>query len=220
MSMGVWALTAFGNFAAGSVGADLLGRRRTTQALTAAQAASGVYLGSYTGVLLATTAVPVWARSREFLGPIFVATGTATGAAAVRLVLAATGLPAGHPTREALGRIEAGAMTAELVLSWVNEKRLGRLAEALEEGSSGRLFQAAKGLAAAGIVTRLAQKRLPAWVQHAASVGYLTAGLMFRYAWVGAGKRSARDDEAVARMARAYGTRAEPDADIQVVPAG
>jgi formate-dependent nitrite reductase membrane component NrfD len=220
MSMGVWALTAFGNFAAGSVGADLLGRRRTARAMTVAQAASGVYLGSYTGVLLATTAVPVWARSREFLGPIFVATGTATGAATVRLLLAATGLPPGHPTREALARIEAGAMTAELALSWVNEKRLGRLAHALEEGTAGRLFQGAKALAAAGIVTRLAHRRLPAWVQHAASVGYLTAALMFRYAWVGAGKLSARDDEAVARTARAHATRAEPEAEIQVIHAG
>ena len=51
----------------------------------------GGYLGSYTGVLLAATAVPVWARSRIFLGPIFVSTATATGAAATRLTLAAAG---------------------------------------------------------------------------------------------------------------------------------
>ena len=95
MSMGAWALTVFGNLAAAAVGADLLGRRRAARALGAANAVVGGYLGSYTGVLLASTAVPVWARSRLFLGPIFVSTATATGAAACRLTLAARGLPAG-----------------------------------------------------------------------------------------------------------------------------
>jgi hypothetical protein len=31
---------------------------------------------------------------------------------------------------------------------------------------------------------------------------YLAAGLLFRYAWVGAGRLSARDDRAVAAMHR------------------
>ena len=48
-------------------------------------------------------------------------------------MLVATGLPVGHPTRVALGRVESGAMTAELVLSAVNEHRLGRLADVLVE---------------------------------------------------------------------------------------
>jgi hypothetical protein len=217
MSMGVWALTAFANLAAASVAADELGRRRTASALGAANALVGGYFGSYTGVLLATTAVPIWARSRLFLGPIFVATATVTGAAAVRLVLAATGLPRDHPTRDALARIEAGAMAGELALSYINEKRLDRLALSIEQGVPGRLFQAAKGLAAAGIATRLARRRAPEWVQHAASVGYLASALAFRVAWVWGGRDSARDDEAVARMARARATIAERDASVVVV---
>jgi formate-dependent nitrite reductase membrane component NrfD len=87
MSMGAWALTVFGNLAAGAVGADLLGKPRLARVLGGANSLVGGYLGSYTGVLLASTAVPVWARSRLFLGPIFIATATATGASAVRLVL-------------------------------------------------------------------------------------------------------------------------------------
>ena len=99
LSMGAWALSAFGGLVTGAVGADLLGRERTARGLGAATALVGGYLGSYTGVLLASTAVPVWARSRLFLGPIFVATATATGAAATRLVLVATGLPAARPPK-------------------------------------------------------------------------------------------------------------------------
>jgi formate-dependent nitrite reductase membrane component NrfD len=202
MSMGAWALSAFGGLMAAAVGADLLGRRREARALGAATAVVGGYLGSYTGVLLASTAVPVWARSRLFLGPIFVATATATGAAATRLVLVAAALPAGHPTREALGRVETGAMAAELLLSEVNRARLGRLGDALEQGRAGKMFTAAKWLVRAGLGLRLVRERTGPAGHHVASACYLAAGLCFRYAWVAAGPNSARDDEAVARMAR------------------
>ena len=108
MSMGAWALTLFGNLAAAAVGADLLGRRRLARSLGAANALVGGYLGSYTGVLLASTAVPVWGRSRLFLGPIFVSTAAATGAAACRLALVADGLPVGHPDAARAGNRRDG----------------------------------------------------------------------------------------------------------------
>jgi Polysulphide reductase, NrfD len=200
MSMGAWALTAFGNLAAAAVGADLLGRRRTARALGAANAVVGGYLGSYTGVLLASTAVPVWARSRLFLGPIFVSTAAATGAAACRLALVALGLPAAHATAKALARVEMSAMAAELGLSVINERRLGPLAAGLEVGRPGKLFKAAKWAVRAGLALQLV-RRHPAH-QHVASALYLAAGLLFRYAWVGAGPLSARDDRMVAEMAR------------------
>jgi hypothetical protein len=202
MSMGAWALTLFGNLAAASVGADLLGRRREARALGAANALVGGYLGSYTGVLLAATAVPLWARSRLFLPPIFVATATATGAAACRLTLAATGVKPGHPTREALGWVEAVAMGAELGLSEINERRLGPLAHGLEDGRSGRLFKAAKWTTRLGLVLRFGLRRRGTPAHHAASVLYMLAALLFRYAWVGAGRRNAAEDRAVAEMAR------------------
>ncbi len=203
MSMGAWALSLFGTLAAAAVGADDLGRERAARALGGANALVGGYLGSYTGVLLASTAVPVWSRSRLFLGPIFVSTATATGAAACRLVLVARGLPEGHPTRAALGRVEAGAMAAELALSVLNERNLGPLASGLERGRAGVLFSTAKWTVRAGLLSRLWRDRGgPSWAHHAASVAYLAAGLMFRYAWVGAGPPSARDDREVAHTAR------------------
>src|SRR5204863_1455368 len=59
MSMGSWCLSAFSTFGGGAVAADLLGRERLARGLGAATALAGTYLGSYTGVLLASTAVPV-----------------------------------------------------------------------------------------------------------------------------------------------------------------
>jgi Polysulphide reductase, NrfD len=196
MSMGTWCLTLFGNVIGLAVGADMLGRRRTAQAMGAAAAVVGGYLGSYTGVLLATTAVPLWARSRLFLGPIFVATATATGAAATRLTLAATGLPEQHPTNRALDSVETCAMLAELALSSVNERRLGRVADPLHDGPSGRLFRVAKGSVLAGLTLRALRPVVGRRAQDAVSVLYLGAGLAFRLAWLGAGERSAADDEA------------------------
>jgi formate-dependent nitrite reductase membrane component NrfD len=202
MSMGVWALTAFGNLAAAAVGADLLGRRREAKLLGGANAIVGGYLGSYTGVLLAATAVPVWARSKLYLGPIFVSTATATGAAACRLTLAASGVKPGHPTREALGWVEAGAMAAELMLSEINERHLGPLAHGLAEGRSGTLFKSAKWVTRIGLLLRFGLRRRGTPAHHVASGLFMLAALLFRYAWVGAGKHNANEDRVVAEMAR------------------
>jgi len=207
MSMGAWCLTLFGNLMAAAVGADLLGRRREARAIGAAAAVVGGYLGSYTGVLLGSTAVPLWARSRLFLGPIFVSTATATGAAACRLALVATGVPEGHPTHIALGRVETGAIATELALSTINERRLGRLSAALHQGAAGRTFSAAKWSVRAGLALRLLRRRGGPVTHHVASCLYLGGGLAFRYAWVAAGRHSARDDRAVADAARGMGER-------------
>jgi formate-dependent nitrite reductase membrane component NrfD len=202
MSMGSWCLTTFGALAAAAVGADLAHADRAARRLGVATAVIGGYLGSYTGVLLASTAVPVWARSRLLLGPIFVATATLTGASATRLVLVATGTPPTHPTRLALGRVEGGAMAAELLLSELNRHRLGTLGRVLQEGAGARWFGAAGWLARAGLALRLARRRTGRRGEDAASVCFMAAALCYRFAWVRSGRSSAHDDEAVARTAR------------------
>jgi formate-dependent nitrite reductase membrane component NrfD len=202
MSMGVWCLSVFGALASAAVGADLIGRHREARALGAANAVIGGYLGSYTGVLLSATAVPLWARSRALLPPIFVTTAVATGAAATRLTLVAAGLPEGHRTRHALGRVESAAIVAELLMSTFNERRLGRTGDALQRGRAGKLFRLAKSLVGGGLGLRLARGRLGVNAHNAASGLYLAGGLAFRQAWVAAGHTSATDDGDVARMAR------------------
>ena len=202
MSTGAWCLSAFSGAMGSAIAADLLGRPRIARALGAAGAGLATYLGSYTGVLLAATAAPVWSRSRAFLPPIFICTGAATGAAATRLVLAASGVAPGHPTRVALGTVETVAMCTELALSEINERRLGRLGEPLRSGRPGRLFRAARWAALGGLSLRVARRRVGPVTHHLASALYLAAGLAYRFAWVGAGQTSANDHEAVARNAR------------------
>ena len=102
---------------------------------------SAGYLGSYTGVLLASTAVPVWARSRLFLGPIFVSTATLTGAAATRLVL----------TRDRRARRPSDARGARPR----RERRDGRRAAAL------RVQPPSTGLAGVGAGGRRGRRLVP-----------------------------------------------------------
>jgi formate-dependent nitrite reductase membrane component NrfD len=211
MNLGAWCLMAFSTASAAGVGADLLDRPRAARASGGAAAVLGGYLGSYTGVLLASTAVPLWARSRLFLGPIFVSTATATGAAAVRLALVALGLPTGHPTRRALGTVETVAIGCELALSAVNERRVGGAGAALRSGGPGMLLRGAKLAVVLGLASRFVGRR-PGGRLYAdlASGLYLTGGLLFRFAWVYAGKASAADHAAVVALARSGpGARAE-----------
>ncbi len=202
MNTGAWCLLAFSGSSALAVGCDLVGRPKAARGLGAVTSVLGGYLGSYTGVLLACSAVPVWSLSRSVLGPTFIATATAKGAAATRLVLVASGLPDGHPTRRALGTIEAAAMLAELSLSAVNERRLGDAGEAFRRGGSGMLFRIAKSLVVLGLSLQIVARRTGPRADDLASVMYLAGGLAFRFAWVHAGKASAEDDAAVAAMAR------------------
>jgi len=201
MNTGAWCLVAFSGSAALAVAADVAGWPKAARPLGALTSLLGSYLGSYTGVLLACTAVPVWGRSRTILGPAFVATATATGAAATRLVLVTSGLPQGHPTRRALGTLETGAMLAELSLSRLGERRLGPAGEALRSGRAGVTFRAAKGLVAAGLSLRLLRRWAGPRADDVSSVLYLAAGLAFRYAWITAGRASAHDDAVVSATA-------------------
>ena len=188
MSMGAWCLVGFSTTAAGAVAADLLDFKRTAQATGAATAALGTYLGSYTGVLLAATATPLWARSRGLLAPIFITTATASGAGANRL------FQRRGPAREALGQLELIAMGAKLVLSTVNDRHIGSLAEPLEEH---RLYKASNWAARIGVLLRLLRRG-----GDVPSVLFMLSALFTRMAWVEAGITSAHDDDAVARMAR------------------
>ncbi|HMA08713.1 MAG TPA: NrfD/PsrC family molybdoenzyme membrane anchor subunit, partial [Ramlibacter sp.] len=72
MNLGSWILTAFG----GAAMAALL-PGRTGDAASVAAGVIGLPLTSYTGVLLANTAVPLWQGARTTLPPVFVASAAA-----------------------------------------------------------------------------------------------------------------------------------------------
>jgi len=88
MSIGSWGLGAFGAFA--FVSAVLSFTRdprlvRLRKNIGKVGSLFGFFLASYTGVLLGSTARPVWTDAR-FMGALFLASGASTGIAAIGLI--------------------------------------------------------------------------------------------------------------------------------------
>ena len=109
--------------------------------LTLLQGALGLGLGGYTGVLLAATAVPLWAAAGILLGPLFLAASITSGAAALILL----GLLSGRQSRAARADLEivasVGAIT-QLGLAAAHEAFVPeRIGQPLRHGVWGRVFR-------------------------------------------------------------------------------
>lgn len=80
----------------------------------AAQGVSGLGLGSYTGVLLSATAVPLWAKLHTVIPPLFLASAFSTGSAAIVIGQILQGVEDERLHR--LDRVETSAILTELAL--------------------------------------------------------------------------------------------------------
>ena len=179
MSMGAWTLVVFGTASGVSAGAELLARRTTLpvklagDALSAVSAASGLVMATYTGVLLGVTAIPVWKEHVRLLPVHFGA--SALGSAVSLLELR------GHRS-SALNGLALGAAIFETVVE------LSLQATPLREGRSGTLTRTGAMLSGPiPFVLRLLGAR------RGAAVATLAGSLITRFAWVEAGKVSARN---------------------------
>lgn len=136
MSLGSWGLATFGTVAGCAtllqVAEDRLGPDSTPGRLSRGAVGRGLhlaglplalFLGSYTGILLASTSTPAWARQRLTLPPLFLASGAGAGMSATA-ALAALAAPrprdghacAANSARRRLARAGAVALAADLGL--------------------------------------------------------------------------------------------------------
>ena len=150
MSMGAWCLTVFGDLAAARGRRRPARRGRAAQRLGAANAVLGGYLGSYTGVLLASTAVPLWARCACSSARSSSAPPPRPAPPRAGWRSSPTGLPPGHPTREALGRVETGRDGRRADALDRQRAAARRARRGLEQGPAGHALQAAKWSCAPG----------------------------------------------------------------------
>jgi formate-dependent nitrite reductase membrane component NrfD len=141
MSMGVYGLLAFSFFSGITAviqvardgllgtwwGARLLARA-PQKLLAIPGTIAGVFLGSYTGVLLAATSVPVWSRSK-MLGAVFIASALSTSGALISFVLRIVGAPT--KTLHKLERVEWFSMLVETTNLLLFLRGSGRAARAL-----------------------------------------------------------------------------------------
>jgi Polysulphide reductase, NrfD len=196
MSMGSWALAAMGPAAVGAAVSDRLGILPGLG--RAAEVISGVIgpsLCTYTGALVANTAVPVWHEARRELPLVFAGSALASAGAASTLLTSAA--DAGPARRLAV----TGAMV-ELAAGQVMERRLGELGEPYHQGVAGRYARLAKGCTAAGAaaIGLAGRRRRPLAM---AGAGLLLAGsALERLAVYKAGFQSARDPKYVVKPQR------------------
>ncbi|HTK08568.1 MAG TPA: NrfD/PsrC family molybdoenzyme membrane anchor subunit [Ktedonobacteraceae bacterium] len=161
----------------------------------------GLVVASYTGVLLSSTAVPVWARAKHILGPLFLTSGLSTALASLSFLLSFR-----RRNRQTIERLEGAeivAMTTELGLISALVPVLGRLGKPVFRGRSGLLFNT--GTVGSGLILPLflrlfwksTGKPLPRSLNIGASLLVLVGGMILRHVWIEAGRESADDPEAV-----------------------
>ncbi|MGK5673956.1 NrfD/PsrC family molybdoenzyme membrane anchor subunit [Micromonospora sp. URMC 106] len=199
MSVGTWILSAYGpaaGIAAVAEGAAWLPERGLPglarrvlppvgHAAGLAAAVTAPALATYTGVLLADTAVPSWHEAYPELPTIFAGSALASGAG-VGLIAAPTA-QAGPARRMAV----AGA-ALELFGSHRVETRLGLLSEPYRTGRAGRLLRVGRALTAAGVAGALLGRRSRT-VSALSGAALLGASVATRFGIFHGGVASAKD---------------------------
>jgi hypothetical protein len=195
MNVGSWLLSFAGTAAGLAAACELTGRAPRVR--TAAQVAAGVLgppVATYTGVLIADTAVPVWHEARREL-PLLFASGAAASAGAAAVLCTPAG--AAGPAR----RMMVAGAAGELANAWLMERRLGLLAEPYRQGRAGRYARLAKTTTAAGAALAIAARRRRAPGRIAAGL-ILGGAIAERFAIFRAGFQSAEDPRHVIRSQR------------------
>jgi formate-dependent nitrite reductase membrane component NrfD len=216
MSTGSWALSIFGGLgglvAAHQAAEDgLLGRGNALvrlikalipdRLLSIAALPFGLYVGSYSGILLGATSVPMWARNVVLMGPTFLSSALSTALSAISLVLH-LGDWGEKRTHEALRRAERISLVIEGALIAASLIRMGRWGKPLYSKQLAPLFFG--GTVLGGILAPFAllsgRESRPRGLL--ASVLALLGGLALRFAMVEGGRLSARDPQATFTFAR------------------
>ena len=112
----------------------------------------GFFVAGYTGVLLNTTARPLWEATDPLIGPLFIASAVSTGAAAIVLFMARQKIGTGEAF-EHLERFDCVAMLIESALIVIMLIVAGQFAAPILTGLYGVLFLG--GTVLAGILIPL-----------------------------------------------------------------
>jgi formate-dependent nitrite reductase membrane component NrfD len=187
MSVGSWVLLVSGGASNAAAALELFGvLEPVKRAAEVVSFLAGPPLATYTGTLLADTAIPVWHEARHELPWLFGASATASAGAAATALLPPS--EAGPARRAALIGV-----VAELGLMEAMRRRLGFIGEVYEQGAAGKLARVAKVTTAAGAgLLSLRGKRSRAAAVAAGSL-VLVGELALRWSVFRAGFQSARD---------------------------
>jgi formate-dependent nitrite reductase membrane component NrfD len=218
MNLGAWTLTGFTPIAfaraashaattgllRGPLGA--LARLVPTRLAELTGSLLGLTLAGYSGVLLGTTNVPLWAKSR-LLGGLFMASALSSGSAAVALQAARRGAP--DATVHRLAAVESAASVGEMAMLTGYLMQSGTTARPLTTGR----FAAPFWLGAVGAGTlvplllhgfaRRQKGRMLRSISTAAAVCSIAGSLALRWTIFEAGKASSEDQAASFELSKA-----------------
>ncbi|MFZ0089624.1 MAG: NrfD/PsrC family molybdoenzyme membrane anchor subunit [Solirubrobacteraceae bacterium] len=191
MSVGSWILTVSATTTAIATAHSWLGVCPRLAALARPAAAlAGLPLSTYTGALVANTAVPVWHESRQML-PFVFASGAGLSAGAAGLI-ATPPRDAGAARRLALGSVVVEMATKELM-----ERRLGDHGEPYRVGAAKRFGDLGRGCLLAGSAVLLWRGASSRRAALAAGTLLLTGALSARWSVFKAGFTSVADPKYV-----------------------
>jgi hypothetical protein len=187
MSVGSWVLFVSGGASTTAAVLEYLGKlKRVKVAAETVSFLAGPPLTTYTGTLLADTAIPVWHEARRELPWLFGASASATAGAAATLFA---------PPEEAGPARRLAVLGAVGALGWkeVMQRRLGFVGEVYEQGEAGRFGRLSKGLTAAGAGLLALKGRRSRTAALTGSALVLAGELALRWSVFRAGFQSARD---------------------------
>jgi formate-dependent nitrite reductase membrane component NrfD len=195
MSVGSWVLGASGTANGFAAFCELFGiLPRLRLAAETVSALLGPLLSTYTGTLVADTAIPAWHEARRELPFVFAGSSAATAGGAAMLVVRPE--DAGPARRLLLLGVALEGASMRLM-----EERLGFVGEPYRQGTAGRLAKTAKALSLAGAaVTAVAGRRRAGAAAGGALV--LAGGMCLRWAVYKAGFQSARDPRYTVELQR------------------
>jgi formate-dependent nitrite reductase membrane component NrfD len=187
MSVGSWILFVSGGASSTAAALELLGILKPLKwAAEAVSFLTGPPLATYTGALVANTAIPVWSEARDELPWLFGASAAASAGAAAAIV---TPTECAGPAR----RAALAGVAAELGLMQAMEKRLGFVGEVYKQGEAGKFNKLTKACTIAGSVLLAARGKRSRTAAVAGGALILAGELALRWSVFKAGFQSARD---------------------------
>jgi formate-dependent nitrite reductase membrane component NrfD len=186
MSVGTWLITGYGPMAAAAAASELTGKLPKAGAVaTAAAAALGAGVSTYTAALICDTAAPAWHDGHREMPYVFA--GSAATAAGGLGMLAVSSRNSGAATRFAV----LGAVT-ELTAKSLLLRRLGDGAKPYQEGAAGKLLEAGEVLTAAGLAGAVLAGR-DRTAAALSGLALVASSALTRFGIFQAGRASARD---------------------------
>jgi formate-dependent nitrite reductase membrane component NrfD len=187
MSVGSWILFLSGGASSTAAALELAGKLRPVKWLAELVSfATGAPLATYTGTLIANTAIPVWHEARSELPWLFGASAAASAGAATTMFMPAG---AAGPAR----RLAVAGVAAELGVMEAMQHRLGFVGEVYKQGAAGKLARASKLLTGAGAALLATRARRSRGAAVAGGALVLAGELALRWSVFRAGFQSARD---------------------------